>query len=151
MVLCSPAALLIVLVLPLMSVIGKEHAEASCGLLKHYEECGTACPKNCKNWNTDGKCKDDACLAGCFCNEGLVLEYEDSEYCVAQDKCDSCPENSDYRSCGVNCQPRCDGYNTCWWSLRCFPGCICRQGYFLHSGKCYTREMCPVGNKSHRA
>jgi Kunitz/Bovine pancreatic trypsin inhibitor domain/Trypsin Inhibitor like cysteine rich domain len=56
-----------------------------CKANSKYNECGTACPLSCKEPNQRPCTKN--CVAGCFCDEGYVLN--DKKDCV---KLENCPK-----------------------------------------------------------
>lgn len=47
-----------------------------------YSDCGTSCPKTCKNTVYD--CEDNHCLDGCHCPDGTVLH---NGQCVEKRDC----------------------------------------------------------------
>ena len=58
-------------------------ASGRCTGGKEWQECGTACPLTCDNYNTPLACTEQ-CVEGCFCPEGTVLHEEE---CVAISDC----------------------------------------------------------------
>ncbi|XP_066462558.1 zonadhesin-like isoform X3 [Eleutherodactylus coqui] len=57
-----------------------------CPKNQHWEDRGTACPKNCQNKDALIKCTADT-VAGCFCNEEYVFQSGDSGPCVLPKDC----------------------------------------------------------------
>ena len=53
---------------------------------KEYQECGTACPLTCDNFEDGVPVCITVCVEGCFCPDGLV-EYRDG--CVESSQCPS--------------------------------------------------------------
>lgn len=58
-------------------------SSANCTGGKEWQECGTACPLTCDNYDTDFACTKQ-CVEGCFCPEGKV---ELDGICVDPSKC----------------------------------------------------------------
>ena len=55
----------------------------ACSGGKEWQDCGTACPLTCDNYNTTFGCTEQ-CVSGCFCPQGLVDLYGvcvDPSYC----------------------------------------------------------------------
>lgn len=63
-------------------------AAKQCSGGRVYQECGSPCPRTCRNRNQQMTCAS-RCLDGCFCPAGTVL---DGDVCVAEDQC-SCVHN----------------------------------------------------------
>ncbi|XP_055944337.1 carboxypeptidase inhibitor SmCI-like [Argiope bruennichi] len=51
----------------------------------HYEDCGTACPLTCENYNNPPEFCPAICLSGCQCDEGFV--QTESGRCVKPEDC----------------------------------------------------------------
>ncbi|CAG5076801.1 Oidioi.mRNA.OKI2018_I69.PAR.g8550.t1.cds [Oikopleura dioica] len=64
-------------------------AEQTCQPNASYRDCGTACPRICKQENVD-LCAA-VCVSGCFCDDGYILNTRDG-FCIPESIClDSCP------------------------------------------------------------
>ncbi|XP_055940227.1 venom peptide SjAPI-2-like [Argiope bruennichi] len=61
---------------------------AQCPPNEHFEQCGTACPRNCQNIRRPpGPCIT-ACRRGCFCNNNLVREFSGrGARCIPPNRC----------------------------------------------------------------
>ncbi|XP_053307525.1 uncharacterized protein LOC128469752 [Spea bombifrons] len=118
---------------------------SNCGENQVYNDCGSACPPNCTNFNPPPVC-NKACARGCFCKEGYL--EDDTRACVPQQMCESCTGNTTFSNCGSSCPERCDAppnpNEPC--NLQCVIGCVCKTG-FVHvsgtTGPCVLRSDCP--------
>ncbi|XP_056681256.1 IgGFc-binding protein-like isoform X1 [Monodelphis domestica] len=63
----------------------------SCPANSYYDFCGTPCQVTCANLNTSITCTRP-CIAGCFCQDGYVLE---NEVCIPRNSC-GCSLNGQY-------------------------------------------------------
>ncbi|KFM65456.1 Kunitz/BPTI-like toxin, partial [Stegodyphus mimosarum] len=112
---------------------------------EHFKQCGTACPSTCQNYDDFPRPCVPMCVAGCFCNEGLVRN--ENNICVTPQSCPSrCPENEHFEQCGTSCPSTCDNFNDseriC--VMMCFRGCFCNQGLVRNENNlCVTPEDCP--------
>ncbi|KAM5132540.1 serine protease inhibitor swm-1-like [Mantella aurantiaca] len=111
-----------------------------------YKTCGSRCPANCSHYDPPPAC-DKACHAGCFCNEGFLLDETRSE-CIEEEKCRSCEGNTTYITCGSSCPRSCGTKSntniTC--TTECITGCQCKKGYVLlgdKKGTCVLPKDCP--------
>ena len=57
---------------------------ATCPEGKVYQDCGTACPLTCDNYNNPPLACPEVCVEGCFCPTGQV---EKGEKCVEPPQC----------------------------------------------------------------
>ncbi|XP_078511464.1 zonadhesin-like [Lissotriton helveticus] len=112
----------------------------------HYNECGTACPITCANYEDLVVCTLQ-CAAGCFCDEGYVLESAASKRCIPQSDCKkTCGGNSSFSECGTACPLTCENYAhppVC--TRECAIGCVCNEGYVLEnatSSRCIPKGDC---------
>ena len=64
-------------------VLLEECSTQGCPPGKEYDECGTACPLTCDNYNVPLPCTDE-CVQGCFCSPGLV---ENGDQCIDPSDC----------------------------------------------------------------
>mmetsp|Transcript_22706 Transcript_22706/g.44556 ORF Transcript_22706/g.44556 Transcript_22706/m.44556 type:complete len:117 (-) Transcript_22706:228-578(-) len=56
-----------------------------------YQECGTACPKTCSNFNDEAMMCVAMCVEGCFCPRGMILD-EQAQKCVrSPQECSNTP------------------------------------------------------------
>ncbi|KAG8183312.1 hypothetical protein JTE90_002804 [Oedothorax gibbosus] len=122
----------------------KGNQTEQCGTNEVYNECGTACPKTCKNRNYQIKCIAK-CVKGCFCEEGYVRN--DKGKCVKPYQCpsDTCGANEVYKDCGTACPKTCANRNI---KIRCIDecveGCFCKDGYVRNDeGICVKPNQCP--------
>jgi hypothetical protein len=113
----------------------------TCPTGQEYQQCGTACPLTCDN-PTPGICSDH-CVAGCFCQAGLVLTSDGQ--CVSPDQCPAtCPTGQEYQQCGTACPLTCDNPTPGICSDHCVAGCFCQAGLVLTSdGQCVSPDQCP--------
>ena len=58
-------------------------SSATCSGGKEWQDCGTACPLTCDNYNTTIACTEQ-CVSGCFCPQGMV-DYNGE--CIAPSEC----------------------------------------------------------------
>nr|QRN45218.1 zonadhesin-like 1 [Tineola bisselliella] len=113
-----------------------------------YKDCGSACPKTCKNPTPD-VCTDQ-CVSGCFCKDGL-FRTENGD-CVSFPECpNNCGRNETYAFCAARCPtdycpestnepPQCDP------PYPCPPGCVCKKGFIRNNDvdyKCISKDECP--------
>ncbi|XP_029443199.1 mucin-5B-like [Rhinatrema bivittatum] len=127
-------------------------AKKQCGLHQTYNECGSACPRNCYNrFDTAPECTP-YCVHGCFCDPGYVLKDDISEECVHESKCQGpCPENSEYKTCGnpyeqKNCAHDLNVESPRNCTEQCVSGCFCKPGHVYQngtSGPCVLPSDCP--------
>ncbi|XP_055944317.1 zonadhesin-like [Argiope bruennichi] len=118
----------------------------------HYEDCGTACPLTCENYNNPPEFCPAVCLSGCQCDEGFVQTK--SGRCVNPEDCpvtEICGENAQYESCGTLCPLTCGNYENppqaC--AAVCVQGCQCKKGFVrTESGTCVKPEECPVAGNT---
>ena len=59
----------------------------SCVNDKLPDECGSACPLTCDNYQNPPVCDNSVCVRGCFCPGGMV-EANDG-FCVSPEVCPS--------------------------------------------------------------
>ena len=62
-------------------------SSATCSGGKEWQDCGTACPPTCDNYNTTIICTTQ-CVSGCFCPEGMV---DHNGECVDPSACPGMP------------------------------------------------------------
>ncbi|GFR05007.1 hypothetical protein TNCT_498982 [Trichonephila clavata] len=113
----------------------------SCPENQQYYECIPSCKRTCMTYNSSSAyCAKEACLKGCFCKEGFVMN-KDGE-CVRPEKCPTrCPFNQKYWECMPSCENQCNPPDAC--TAICKPGCFCRDGLVLREdGKCVRKELC---------
>jgi len=138
-----------------------------CGENAERRACGSACAPRCNNPNPGPICVLP-CVDDCFCKEGYLKAANGA--CVRPQECDAghpiaqqipqlnaavagVPQLDDEPKCGDNevhtqCAPSCA--RTCampipkpWCSLRCFPGCVCKDGYLKNEeGVCIPAPRC---------
>ncbi|XP_078664668.1 mucin-5AC-like [Branchiostoma floridae x Branchiostoma belcheri] len=97
--------------------------QKSCASNFEFMECGSACPKTCKNINTEeGDCKGH-CVDGCHCPEGL---YRDGDHCVPYHNCSCTRDGMGVFSPGESFQQDCNR-------------CYCTGGQW----EC-TQDPCPA-------
>ena len=58
-------------------------SSATCSGGKEWQDCGTACPLTCDNYNTTIICTTQ-CVSGCFCPQGMV---DHNGECIAPSDC----------------------------------------------------------------
>ncbi|GFY60956.1 zonadhesin [Trichonephila inaurata madagascariensis] len=107
---------------------------------QHYE-CIPSCKRTCMTYNSSSAfCAKEACLKGCFCKEGYVMNKEGE--CVRPEKCPTrCPFNQKYWECMPSCQNQCNPPDAC--AAVCQSGCFCKEGLVLREdGKCVRKELC---------
>jgi len=136
-----------------------------CGQNAERVLCGSACAPTCNNPNPGPVCVLP-CVDGCFCKPGF-LKAANGE-CVRPEQCDAVPHipiqiphinmmaeestqpkcgaDEEYRTCGPSCTPTCAmPLPKPWCSLRCFPGCYCKEGYLKNEeGKCVPATKCKL-------
>lgn len=112
-----------------------------------YNNCGTACPDTCENYQDTGRVCTEQCVKGCFCPEGQVRNSEGK--CILPDKCPEqpteCPDGEIYKNCGTACPDTCENYQDtdreC--TEQCVKGCFCPDGKVRNdNGKCVLPEEC---------
>ncbi|GBM17487.1 hypothetical protein AVEN_193775-1 [Araneus ventricosus] len=54
---------------------------------KHYNECASACPKNCQNKNDPPGFCPEVCVPRCDCDKGYVFLGGASGQCVKPHRC----------------------------------------------------------------
>ncbi|GBM17505.1 Papilin [Araneus ventricosus] len=90
-------------------VAGAFASAEDCPANAHYEECGTACPTTCENYENPPKVCVLLCVPGCFCDEGYVQTEEGK--CVKPERCPSEEQNcEDEPETGM-----CRGYFPMWY------------------------------------
>ncbi|XP_055938654.1 actinia tenebrosa protease inhibitors-like [Argiope bruennichi] len=90
-------------------VAGAFASAEDCPLNSHYEECGTACPLTCDNYENPPRACVLMCVSGCFCDEGYV-KTEDGK-CVKPERCAAEKKNCvDKPETGM-----CRGYFPMWY------------------------------------
>jgi len=136
---------------------------AQCAHNAERRTCGTACAPTCSN-PTPGPICVLPCVNACFCKEGY-LKAANGE-CVRPEECASVPRipmqipqlnqfvveepkcgaDEEYRQCGPSCVPTCAmPLPKPWCSLRCFPGCYCKEGFEKNEeGKCIPATKCKL-------
>ncbi|XP_035221981.1 tissue factor pathway inhibitor-like [Stegodyphus dumicola] len=124
-------------------------SEDFCPENEHFEQCGTACPDNCKNYRDTLRPCVLMCVSGCFCDKGFV-RGEDGR-CIKPESCPSqaeiaCPANQHFERCGTACPDTCKNYRDTARPcvLMCVPGCVCDKGLVkAEDGSCIKPESCP--------
>ncbi|CAF4650323.1 unnamed protein product [Rotaria sp. Silwood1] len=100
---------------------------SKCGENQVYDQCGSACPRSCKDLFYPQKPKFCTlqCVAGCFCEEGLYRTENGA--CVQPKECcqGQCEE---YTNCGTACPETCD-YTPGACTKQCVAGCFCMPTY----------------------
>ncbi|XP_075047750.1 SCO-spondin-like [Mixophyes fleayi] len=117
-----------------------------CGENKEFNECGSACPTNCSQYNAHPICTEQ-CVHGCFCRKDYLPD--ESGRCVPRNLCESCKGNTTFTGCGTGCPKTCDnmrdtGVKGC--IKICKVGCACQPGYVLLNEKqesCVLPQDCP--------
>ena len=116
-----------------------------CGPNETYNNCGTACPDTCENYQDPGRICTEQCVAGCFCEKGLVRNKLGK--CVKPEQCSTqeCGDHEHYTDCGSACPKTCDNYKDTgrMCIALCKAGCFCDQGYVKDkSGICVEPNQC---------
>lgn len=130
--------------------------ESSCSVNSFYNDCGTACQKQCGY--PDPEVCIQICKKGCFCDNdnGFILSkdgtkcvsYQDCYDELAEDPKNSCPlPNFEFRDCGTACPDFCGGPVDIRCTKQCVRGCYCKSGYILSSDKsrCISENNCKLG------
>ncbi|XP_054854871.1 IgGFc-binding protein-like [Eublepharis macularius] len=108
--------------------------DITCPANSYYDFCGTACAATCANLTAPANCTEP-CVAGCFCQEGYVLN---ASICVLRDKCGCVLDGQFYQpgdsviltdTCSKKCSCVASG-----WAMEC-------QDY-----KCGALETCKLVN-----
>ncbi|KAG8177858.1 hypothetical protein JTE90_027123 [Oedothorax gibbosus] len=115
-----------------------------CGENEIFENCGSACPKTCRNRNAVVPCTLQ-CIKGCFCKPGYVRGPNGR--CILPSFCPVvCGENEVFQKCGSSCPITCNNrtsMDSC--TLPCKEGCFCKPGFIRGpNGKCIMPRFCPV-------
>jgi len=66
-------------------------SNAVCGANQEFQECGTACPLTCDNYNNPPKICTMQCVIGCACQKGYVKNAQGE--CVRPEQCPSQAQN----------------------------------------------------------
>ncbi|KAJ6635855.1 Zonadhesin [Pseudolycoriella hygida] len=128
-------------------------ATQKCPLNEKYNECGTACPATCENYQNPPQFCTRQCVDGCECIDGYVRNEANGTCCLPRD-CPApkvCPLNEQYYECGTACPLTCDNYKNppkiC--TLQCVIGCQCKPGYVRNkaNGSCCLPAQCPATQK----
>ena len=84
-VVCFPSLYLHLFLLSLIPIIhiGSCPNPATCSGGKEWQDCGTACPLTCYNYNSTFSCIS-LCVPGCFCPQGTV---DHNGECVNPSQC----------------------------------------------------------------
>ena len=61
-------------------------AQQQCGLNAEWNDCGTACPDNCQNFQILRPCTRQ-CVFACRCLPGFVFQSGSSGNCIRSDQC----------------------------------------------------------------
>ncbi|XP_067931666.1 mucin-2-like [Watersipora subatra] len=86
-------------------------------------------------------CTTTAAYAHMCTEEGVIIPWRTSRLCPK-----TCPEGMEYTECGSTCPSTCASLYVPYeeqCALRCEPMCQCREGTWLHNGKCIKKEDCP--------
>ncbi|KAF8763272.1 Kunitz-type serine protease inhibitor like protein [Argiope bruennichi] len=97
----------VLLLLSLLVVAFALPEEYVCPKHSHYEECGTACPLSCDNYQDPPEACVLKCNPGCHCDKGYVRVKGDVEKCVKPINCPkldekNCDDKPDTGPCRAN-------------------------------------------------
>ncbi|KAG9463287.1 mucin-6-like [Eleutherodactylus coqui] len=133
----------------LISARSEPKPEPKCPKNQHWEDRGTACPKNCQNKDALIKCTADT-VAGCFCDKGYVFQSGESGPCVLIKDCPKppapCPKNMTRELDCIPCPQYCDEKKNKFCTAMCTPPkeCYCKRGYvYDNKNKCVLPKDCP--------
>ncbi|KAE8607116.1 hypothetical protein XENTR_v10011023 [Xenopus tropicalis] len=76
-----------------------------CDYNLEYNECGTACPDTCSNFERSLVC-DEHCKDGCFCPMGMVYDDVNFSGCIPKEQC-SCTYNGKVYATGTGYTEKC--------------------------------------------
>ncbi|XP_075531758.1 uncharacterized protein LOC142564586 [Dermacentor variabilis] len=113
---------------------------------KDWNLCASACPVAC-NKTITASCSR-ACVPGCDCPPGLVLDEKNWRKCVKVKDClPVCPPHSRFEPCVYSCRPKCGMSPPKKCIITCYRGdCVCDKGFaeFERNGvkMCVRQENC---------
>lgn len=69
-----------------ITIFVDSNSEEECGELEEYDECGTACPDDCENYQDPFRPCIRICVPDCFCKKGYVRAK--NGMCILPEECD---------------------------------------------------------------
>ncbi|XP_044730611.1 chymotrypsin-elastase inhibitor ixodidin-like [Chrysoperla carnea] len=77
--------LILLFTIVIINCVVNSNGQKTCsGANQVWNDCGTACPETCSNYDQDVICTEQ-CIVGCACKEGTVLN--DQKNCVPISQC----------------------------------------------------------------
>ena len=93
--------------------------DVKCPAGQIYQECGNACQRTCKDLASVGSICTEACVAGCNCPPGQVLN--DAGECITTDLCPCTSGANVYQPGDVFDAPKCQR----WWVTKTLFPTLC--------------------------